>query len=60
MLKAMGITRVRLLTNNPDKATVLEREGVEVVERVQHQFESNPFNKAYLETKKTRTGHLLT
>lgn len=58
-LKMLGMTQVRLMTNNPDKARVLQEEGITVVKREAHEFESNPFNRAYLETKKTRTGHLL-
>lgn len=60
ILKALGFTRIRLLTNNPDKVQCLQQEGIQVVERIQHQFPANPFNQSYLETKKTRTGHLLT
>jgi GTP cyclohydrolase II len=59
MLKHMGFTKVRLLTNNPDKVEALTRYGIEVVERVPHSFPANPHNAAYLATKKAKAGHVL-
>ncbi len=59
MLTHLGISKVRLLTNNPDKVEALSRFGIHVVERVQHQFPSNEHNWRYLDTKKKKTGHLL-
>jgi GTP cyclohydrolase II len=59
MLRQLGFTRVRLLTNNPDKVTALTRCGIEVVERVPHAFPANAHNERYLRTKKLRGGHLL-
>jgi GTP cyclohydrolase II len=59
MLKALGIDRVRLLTNNPDKVAGLEDAGIIVAERVAHQMPANPHNADYLETKRARSGHLL-
>lgn len=58
MLHQLGIERVRLLTNNPDKVAALSRCGVEVTERVPHSFPSNQHNEIYLRTKQTRGGHL--
>ena len=58
ILKDMGFSRVRLMTNNPEKVTALARFGVEVVERVPHAFPSNPHNERYLQTKATKSGHL--
>ncbi len=58
MLRALGLDRVRLLTNNPNKVAGLEREGIEVVERVAHHLPTNPHNADYLATKKKRSGHL--
>jgi GTP cyclohydrolase II len=58
MLRDMGFARVRLLTNNPDKVAALEACGIEVVERVPHAFPATAHNKAYLETKAKRSGHL--
>ncbi len=59
MLRALGIDRVRLLTNNPAKVRGLEAAGVEVVERVAHQMPANPHNADYLEAKRRKSGHLL-
>jgi GTP cyclohydrolase II len=59
MLTRMGIKRVRLLTNNPEKISQLGRHGIEVTARVQHSFPSNGHNENYLRTKAERAGHLL-
>ena len=59
MLKHMGITSIKLMTNNPDKVEGLERQNIHVVERVPHSFPPNTHNEFYLMTKKTRTGHML-
>jgi GTP cyclohydrolase II len=59
MVKLLGQNRVRLLTNNPNKVTGLEKAGVTVVERVAHALPPNPHNHAYLATKRDRTGHVL-
>ena len=58
ILAALGVSQVRLITNNPDKMTQLEQCGVTVTARVPLALASNPHNAAYLATKKTRTGHL--
>jgi GTP cyclohydrolase II len=55
----LGITRVRLLTNNPSKIAALNSSGIEVVSREAIQIASNPINHDYLVTKKERMGHLL-
>ncbi len=60
ILKAMGITRVRLLSNNPDKVEALERAGVNVVERVPCEVTPSPHAEEYLKTKKEKLGHLFT
>jgi len=59
MLKALGVTRIRLLTNNPEKLAALAAHGIEVVGRVSHAIAANGVNDAYLETKARRFGHLL-
>jgi GTP cyclohydrolase II len=59
MLRQLGFTSVRLLTNNPDKVAALERYGIDIVERVPHVFPANGHNERYLRTKATRSGHLL-
>ena len=59
MLEALGVKRLRLLTNNPDKVEALRACGVEVVERLPHVFAPNGVDDRYLETKARRFGHLL-
>ena len=59
MLTLLGQTRVRLMTNNPDKVAELGRAGIDVVERVPHRMTPNPHNARYLDTKRDRTGHQL-
>ena len=58
MLRALGISEVRLLTNNPNKVAGLEAAGIKVPERVPHQMPANPHNADYLETKRKKSGHL--
>ena len=58
MLKQLGIARVRMMTNNPEKIGQLAACGVEVVERVRHVFPSNRHNERYLAAKAARSGHL--
>jgi len=58
MLKALGVTRVRLLSNNPDKVEALRRAGIEVVERVPCEVKHSPHAEEYLKTKKEKLGHL--
>ena len=58
ILRQLGITRVRLLTNNPEKIAALTRFGIQVVERVRHRFEPNPENQEYLEAKIATGAHL--
>jgi GTP cyclohydrolase II len=60
MLKALGVTRVRLLSNNPEKVEALERAGVQVVERVPCEVVPSPHAEEYLKTKKEKLGHLFT
>ncbi|WP_376100189.1 GTP cyclohydrolase II [Roseomonas sp. CCTCC AB2023176] len=59
MLRALGIERVRLMTNNPDKVAGLTACGIEVEGRVSHLFAANGVNDGYLATKKRRFGHLM-
>jgi GTP cyclohydrolase II len=59
MLQELGVARVRLLTNNPDKVSALASCGVAVVERESHAFAPNGVNDRYLATKAKRFGHLL-
>jgi 3,4-dihydroxy 2-butanone 4-phosphate synthase/GTP cyclohydrolase II len=59
ILKDLGITQLRLLTNNPRKIKGLEGYGLEVVERVPIQMDSKADNLNYLQTKKNKLGHML-
>lgn len=59
MLALLGRTRIRLMTNNPDKVARLIAEGIEVVERLPLALPTNPHNEQYLATKRDRTGHQL-
>ncbi|MGC2766619.1 MAG: GTP cyclohydrolase II [Candidatus Acidiferrum sp.] len=59
ILKKLGATRIRLLSNNPDKVKQLESAGVKVVERVPCQPRISKISRGYLQTKKTKMGHLL-
>ena len=59
ILDALGIARLRLITNNPDKISQLEQCGIKVEERVPLTLASNPHNEDYLATKKNRTGHMI-
>jgi GTP cyclohydrolase II len=58
ILKALGVTQVRLLSNNPDKVEALQRAGIEVVERVPCEVTPSPHAEEYLKTKKEKLGHL--
>lgn len=59
LLCEMGVSRLRLLTNNPRKVASLAADGIEVVDRVPLQVGENPHNAAYLATKRKRLGHFL-
>jgi len=55
----LGVTRVRLLSNNPDKAAALNNAGIEVVAQIPCEVAPTPHSIAYLRTKKERLGHAL-
>jgi GTP cyclohydrolase II len=59
ILKQLGATRIRLLSNNPDKIRQLESAGIKVVARVPCQPRLSKISRAYLQTKKRKMGHLL-
>jgi GTP cyclohydrolase II len=59
MLRLLGINRIRLLTNNPDKVAAMRMCGITVAERKAHLFAPNGVNDDYLATKAARFGHLL-
>jgi GTP cyclohydrolase II len=54
----MGITEVRLMTNNPDKVAALESAGIRVVERLSSVVESQESFEKYLQVKRDKMGHL--
>lgn len=58
ILEKLGVGAVRLMTNNPRKVEMLEREGLEVTERVPLVVGENPLNRAYLDAKRSKSGHL--
>ena len=60
LLRELGLTRIRLMTNNPRKLDALIRDGIEVVERVPLESGRNPHNEAYLRAKADKLGHWLT
>ena len=59
ILSELGVSRIRLLTNNPKKIIGLEGYGLKIVERVPIQVEANETNFKYLQTKQRKMGHLL-
>ncbi|RBW70359.1 bifunctional 3,4-dihydroxy-2-butanone-4-phosphate synthase/GTP cyclohydrolase II [Bacillus taeanensis] len=58
ILKDLGVTKMKLLTNNPRKITGLKGYGLEVVDRVAIQMPSNKDNERYLKTKQSKLGHM--
>ena len=59
ILQALNVSKIQLITNNPDKISQLEQHGITVTARVPLVLATNPHNHNYLKTKKTRTGHLI-
>lgn len=59
ILRAAGLTTIRLITNNPDKVTALKACGIDVVARVPLLVGKNPYNETYLQTKKDKFQHQL-
>ena len=59
MLFMLGVRRMRLMTNNPRKIVGVQGHGLEVVERIPLEIQSNPENKKYMQTKKHKLGHIL-
>ena len=58
MLRQLGLVRIRLLTNNPEKLASLAAHGIEVVGRASLLFAANGVNDRYMQTKANRFGHL--
>lgn len=59
ILRDIGLTRIRILTNNPKKTSRLQVYGLDVVEQLPLEIPANEFNRRYLETKKYKLGHKL-
>ena len=59
ILADLGLTRIRLLTNNPRKMIGLQGYGLNIVERVPLEIEPNDINRRYLETKRDKLHHIL-
>lgn len=59
ILKQMGFSSVRLLTNNPAKIDMMQKNGISVVERVPLKVGETRFNRDYLATKAAKSGHML-
>jgi GTP cyclohydrolase II len=59
ILKSLGVKKVRLLSNNPEKVEALEKAGIAVVERVPCEVDPSPHAEEYLKTKKQKLGHIL-
>ena len=60
ILRNLGVTKMRLMSNNPVKRIGLESYGLEVVENVPIEVTPNKYNHFYMETKKNKMGHVLT
>lgn len=59
ILRSLGIKKMRLITNNPRKRVGLESYGIEVVDLIPLEITPNDKNRKYLETKKSKLGHIL-
>ena len=59
ILKQLGLRRIRLMSNNPDKIAAVEQAGIEVVERVSIEVEPHENSLSYMKTKKEKLGHIL-
>ena len=57
ILRHLGATRLRLMSNNPRKRAGLQGYGIEIVETVAIEVPSNPYNEFYLQTKRDKLGH---
>ncbi len=59
MLRILGVRSVRLMTNNPQKISELQRHGIAVTKRIPLEVKPNPANRRYLRTKREKLAHLL-
>ena len=58
ILNILGVEKINLLTNNPDKLSFVENSNIQLVKRIPLNIKANNINKSYLETKKSYFGHL--
>jgi len=58
VMKALGLKKIRLISNNPDKLQAVESVGIEVVERVPCEVYAHKYSEHYLRTKKEKLGHM--
>jgi 3,4-dihydroxy 2-butanone 4-phosphate synthase/GTP cyclohydrolase II len=59
ILRYLGVSRIKLISNNPKKRTGLSGYGLEIVETIPIEIPSNPHNERYLSTKRDKLGHTL-
>ena len=59
ILKDLGVHKIKLLTNNPEKISAFEESEIEITERLPIEIKPGEENRKYLETKKTVMGHML-
>ena len=59
IMKQLGLRKIRLMSNNPEKIAALEQAGLEIVERIKIEIEPHEVTRNYLKTKKEKMGHLL-
>jgi len=59
IIKQLGLRRIRLMSNNPDKIAAVQHAGIEIVERVSLEVEPHENSMGYMKTKKEKMGHLL-
>ncbi len=59
ILEDLGVKKVRLITNNPEKIDAIDNSNIELVERVKIEIPKNKFNSKYLQAKKDTMGHLI-
>jgi len=59
ILSELGVTKMRIMTNNPRKLVGLSGYDLEIVDRVAIEMEANDENRAYMQTKRDKMGHIL-
>ncbi|RXJ87575.1 GTP cyclohydrolase II [Arcobacter sp. CECT 8985] len=59
IFKDLNVNKIKLITNNPDKINFIKSIGVEILERIPSITKTNKYNEFYLNTKKSKMGHLL-